>query len=129
MTGDKAGSDEKRIIIDLSCPKDESVNSGIPGDTYMGEEYRIRLPNTLALRARIKKLGRGAYLWSKDAARSYRQLRVDPGDYSLLGIKFLSKLFLDLSIPFGLRTGAKFMQNVSESVTDIDSNDGYFSLT
>ncbi len=52
--------------MDLSYPVGLSVNNGILCDKYLGEDYKLQLPNTLILRNRIRDQGQGCYLWSRD---------------------------------------------------------------
>ena len=40
----KQGSDERRFILDLSCPKRASVNDGICKDIYLGEPVNLTYP-------------------------------------------------------------------------------------
>ena len=34
----------------------------------------------------LKRLGRGALLYNIDISRTFRHVKVDPGDYNLLGL-------------------------------------------
>ena len=79
-------SGKPRVVLDLSFPAGSSVNSGIPKDTYLNEPFSLRLPGTDALQALIRIKGSGCHLFKKDLSRAYRQLRVDPHDYSYLEI-------------------------------------------
>ncbi len=119
MSREKANSTKRRIILDLSFPKGTSVNDGIPKESYLGQYFRLKLPSVLTLRDRLRDLGPGAFIWTKDAKRGYRQLRSDPLDYPLLGIHWKNLFFLDVAVPFGIRNGAKAMQQVSQAVVDI----------
>ncbi len=40
----KPDSIERRVIVDLSFPEGNSVNSGIHKDLYLGEDIRLRFP-------------------------------------------------------------------------------------
>ena len=39
-----AGSDKKRVIVDLSWPKVGSINSAVGENTYLGVDYMLTLP-------------------------------------------------------------------------------------
>ena len=39
MTQDKSSSDNRRVIIDLSWPKGQSVNSGVDSDRYLDVDF------------------------------------------------------------------------------------------
>ena len=125
MSRPKQGSDKRRIIVDLSCPQGTSVNDGIPADTYLGVPYKLKLPSVLDLRDAIVKHGEGCWLWKRDLQRGYRQLRICPLDYPLLGVVWKNQWFIDLAVPFGLRWGAKYMQNTTSAVTQILSVEGH----
>ena len=45
----------------------------------------------------------GCYLYSRDMARAYRQLRSDPLDWPLTGLTWNSKYYFDMSVPFVIR--------------------------
>ena len=76
---------------------------------------------------RLLHLGSGAYLYKTDLARGYRQLRVDPGDWPILGFQHGGNIYMDLCPPFGLRTSAMFMQRTSEAISHIHAIKGYHS--
>ena len=92
----RSRSSKPRVAVDLSHPQRISVNSGISKDTYLNESFSPRLPDTDALQIII--------LFKKDLSRVYRQLRVDPRDYSYLGFRHNGLLYFDIALPFGLRS-------------------------
>ena len=73
------------------------------------------------------ELGPGCYIYKTDLARGYRQLRVDPLDWPLLGFMHRGKVFLDVCPPFGLKTSAMCMQRTSEAICYIHGQRGYYS--
>lgn len=90
------------VVVDLSFPVGSSVNGGIPKDTYLGKPFTLRLPGIDAVVNIIYELGAGCWLFKKDLSRAYRQLRVDPRDYRLLGLQHHNNLYFDIAPPFGL---------------------------
>ena len=110
-------SGKPRVVIDLSFPRGSSVNDGIPRDSYLGEPFILRLPGTDALVDLIRHYGPGCLLYKKDLSRAYRQLRVDPRDYHLLGIRHNHQLYFDIAPPFGLRSAAMMCQRTTNAVT------------
>ncbi|MCP4256581.1 MAG: hypothetical protein GY774_03530, partial [Planctomycetes bacterium] len=128
MTGDKNEGKDRRIIMDLSYPPKASVNDGIPKDTYMGLDYKLQLPTIFHLRDAIRCLGKGTLLWSKDFSRAFRQLRVDPTDYPLLGLTHSNSYFFDLAPPFGVRMGSKCCHQVATAIVDIMRAGGFNCL-
>ena len=43
-TRNKPDSDNRRVILDLSWPRGESVNSGIEKNGYMGLDFKLTFP-------------------------------------------------------------------------------------
>ena len=110
MTRPKRGSAHRRVIMDLSWPKGGAVNDGVVTDLYVDGPTSFRLPTVEYMVARLLDLGPGAYMYKTDLARGYRQLRVDPGDWPLLGFRHKGAYYMDICPPFGLRTSALCMQ-------------------
>ena len=81
----KRCSEDGRIIVDLSFPVGNSVNSTIPKYSYLGKPTELKFPTVNALIAMIKRKGRGCTLFKRDLQRAYRQIPVDPGDVHHLG--------------------------------------------
>ncbi len=112
----KRDSDERRLILDLSFPRDRGINQAIDKDSYLGESARVTLPNVDTLVNFIKEIGRGCALYKRDLRRAYRQIPVDPGDIHLLGFKWRGKSYVDVKLPMGLRSAALICQRVTNAV-------------
>ena len=128
MTRPKKSSIDRRVIVDLSFPPEGSVNAGTPLETFLGEHYKLTLPTIDNIVALIKVAGPGSFLYNRDLARAYRQLRSDPGDWDLLGITWEGNIYIDLAIPFGLRWGAAACQRTTTAVTHMHKKLGFKSL-
>ena len=63
MTREKSGSDNRRVIMDLSWPKDCSVNAAINKNSYLNTEFALTFPTVDHVTQELKKLGRGAHLF------------------------------------------------------------------
>lgn len=87
MTGPKKDSSERRVIVDMSYPMGLSVNDGINNLSYFGRDISYTLPSLGVLISKLQMEGKAALFWKANLARAYRQLRVDPLDAPLLGIK------------------------------------------
>ena len=57
MTRDKPGSQNRRVIVDLSFPQDHSVNAGVDGNVYLKSEFLLTLPSIDHITDQIIKLG------------------------------------------------------------------------
>ena len=95
-----------RVIVDLSWPINNSVNSAIPDDRLDILCAKLKYPTIDNLVEKISILGPSAQLYKVDLQRAYRNLRVDPRDYPLLGLKWRDATYYDVGIPFGLKQGA-----------------------
>ena len=100
MMRHKPDSDRRRVIIDLSWPVGESVNAGIDKDTYLGSQFDLRFPSVDDITDELRKLGKGALLYKVDVSRAFRHVKIDPGDYDLLGLNW-NGVYLDTCLPFG----------------------------
>lgn len=100
-----------RLIFDLSSPLGYSVNDGInPGDCSL--QY-INLDDIVHM---VAKLGRGALLAKFDIESAYRNVPIHPTDRHLLGMKWRSKYYVDLALPFGLRSAPFIFNSIASSV-------------
>lgn len=128
LTRPKKESNKRRVIIDLSFPEGEGVNAGIIKNTYEGEVLTYTLPTVLNMCQGIAKAGRGALLWKCDLERAYRQLRIDPLAYPLLGIRHDGQYYIDICPSFGCRVSGGSQQRVSGAVAHIMHKKGYNTL-
>ena len=110
---------ERRFIVDLSFPPGKAVNEGIDKKTYMGETISWNLPGVDDLVGLIKFKGKGCGLFKRDLRRAYRQIPVDPGDIHLLGYHWRDQVYVDRTLPMGLRSAAYICQRVTNIVTYI----------
>ena len=124
MTREKVDSDKRRVIIDLSFPSGHSVNDGVISETYLGTPFLLTLPTIDDITSKIVKLGRGSLLYKIDVSRAFRHVKIDPRDYSLLGLK-LQDYFIDTCLPFGFRHGSAIFQRLSDAVRHFMSQKGF----
>ena len=64
-------------------------------------------------------------MYKIDISRAFRQMKVDPGDIDLLGIKFQNKYFLDQSIAFGFRHGSLIFHRCTDAIHYIMAQHGF----
>jgi len=118
---DKKDSDSKRIIHDLSWPKDgTSVNAQIQKNSFLGDSITLHYPGVDNLVDIIKRKGVGCAIFKRDIASAYRQiLRVDPGCIHKLGFTWNHKVYHDLTKPQGCRSAALSCQRFTEFIIHI----------
>ena len=126
MTRNKPNSDRPRVIIDLSWPLGASVNAGIDKDTYLGTPLALTFPTVDVITTELKRLGRGAHLYKIDVSRAFRHVRIDPGDYDLLGLHWRDA-YVDTYLPFGTRHGSQIFQRLRDAVRHIMHQRGFAS--
>lgn len=125
QTVPKRGSDKRRVVMDLSFPPDNSVNDGIPSNSYLDNDFKLFLPGIDRLREFIINKGQGCFVYKKDLKRAYRQLPVDPKDYKYLGFQWDGQFYFDLRCPFGLRSSALICQRTTKAVIYIFTQEGF----
>ena len=101
-----------RLIVDLSAPRDRSVNDGIPADLcslqYATVEHAAGL---------VQACGRGALMAKLDLKSAYRKIPVHPNDQMLLGIEWAGVTYIDKALPFGLRSAPKIFSAIADALT------------
>ena len=91
-----------RLIVDLSSPDGASVDDGI------GEEACSLSYVTVDDAAReVLRQGVGSLLGKVDIKSAYRVVPVHPDDRWLLGMQWEGALYIDKTLPFGLRSAPK----------------------
>ena len=105
----KPHTDEWKLIVDLSSPYDASVNNGIAWDIcslqYASVDEAVCL---------VMCLGPGIKLIKMDLSKALRMVPVHPDDHHLLGIQWQGVVYLDRSLPFGLRSAPKIFTAVAD---------------
>ena len=117
----------RRIIVDLSWPHGNSVNSYIPDNVFDDVEFTLRYPTVDHIVEQIASLGPTALLYKIDLKRAYRNLRSDPRDFSVLGLQWRDKCYIDISVPFGLKSGASACQMATQCVTHLMMSQGHWT--
>ena len=127
-TRPKKDSSECRVIVDLSFPIGNSVNDGIQKDNYLGLQAVLKFPKVDDFTFRIYTLGQGSMMFKIDLSRYFRQLPLDPGDYSLIGYIIDGKVYFDKVLPMGLRSAPYIAQRVTNAIAYIHCKLEFFLL-
>ncbi len=93
-----------RMIVDLSFPKNYSVNDFI-ADSEASVQYSS-VDDAIDI---IMQIGRGALLAKFDIKSAYRILPIHSEDRFLFGMRWKGKIFIDLCLAFGLRSACKIL--------------------
>ncbi len=106
----KGNTGKWRLIVDLSAPEGRSVNDAIRPEwcslSYCGVEDAAK---------EIKIQGQDSVLTKIDIKSAYRVVPVHPEDRWLLGMKWDGKLFVDTTLPFGLRSAPKIFTAIADA--------------
>ncbi|XP_053372607.1 uncharacterized protein LOC128546268 isoform X1 [Mercenaria mercenaria] len=121
----KANKVDRRVILDLSFPKDGSaVNDHISKDSYLGEEVLLVFPKIDDFVALIKSKGQGCLMYKLDLSRAYRQISICPSNYNLVAFSWKGHIFCDTVLSMGLRSAAQICQRVTNAFANMMWNFG-----
>ena len=99
--------DKWRLIVDLSHSTELSVNEGIPKHlcslSYITIDTAIR---------QILTFGLGTLLARINIKSAFRLLLVHPADCHLLAMQQNNQIYIDMCLPFGLRSAVKFFADL-----------------
>ena len=119
----------RRLIVDLSWLPGESVNSCIPDNMLDGDMGILKYPTIDHIVDAITDVGKDALLFKVDLKRAYRNLRTDPRDLSVLGLQWGNQRYVDLSVPFGLKSGASSCELVTSGISDLFATSGIWTCS
>ena len=114
MSRERIDSDNRRIIIDLSCPQQASINHFAVANQYLSTAYKLQYPTIDNITAKLRDLGSDALIYKNDLSRAFRQLHIDPHHYNLLCLKWKEGYYSDLFCPFGHRSGSMACTRLSD---------------
>ena len=107
----KKHSAEWRTIYHLSYPEGDSINDGIPKDPY-SLKY-VRVDDAIRI---VQGLGPGSYMAKTDLKSAFRLIPIHPDDWNLLGVYWNSRYYVDMYLPFGLRSAPYVFNQLSEAL-------------
>ena len=106
-----------RVIVDLSWPLGKGINSCINSNYHDNIEFTLKYPTIDYLIQQLSQLGPETLLVKVDLVRAFRNLRIDPYDYPMLGLKWDRGIYIDIGVPFELSTAAASCQLCTDLVT------------
>jgi len=112
----KSNTEERRVILDLSFPKDGTgINDFVSKDTYLDNKVELIFPRIDDFVALIKAKGPGCMMFKLDLRRAYRQISICPSSYNLVGFTWKRHIFFDTVLSMGLRSAAHICQRVTNA--------------
>ena len=100
-----------RLILDLSSPEGHSANDGIPKPPFSVQYVTVD-----SFIEGIMARGRGTLMAKFDVASAYRNVAVHPQDRPLLGMVWREKYYVDMALPFGLRSSPYIFTAIADLV-------------
>ena len=100
-----------RLIVDLSSPGGANVNDGIDPDEFT--LHYITLNQVIHV---VSKLGVRALMAKFDVEAAYCNLPEHPSHHVLLGMKGHDQFYLDMVLPFGLRSAPFIFNSIADMV-------------
>jgi hypothetical protein len=120
----KKHSFKLRTILHLSYPRDgscTSVNSQI-------KELECDLLWFGVVVQEIIRRGRGCLMAKFDIKDAFRLVRVKPGHQTMLGMKFMEWYFVELALPFGLKSAPALFEMFSTAIENFIRGEGVDSI-
>ncbi|KAF7338810.1 Integrase/recombinase xerD [Mycena sanguinolenta] len=106
----KKYSTKRRRIHHLSYPRGASLNDAIP------VEYgHLVYDAVLATIDRIRSAGQGCYLYKADLEAAFRHIAIHPSHTRFMGFEWKGRQYLDVFLPFGIRTGPRIYNYFAEA--------------
>ena len=112
----KKESSDRRVILDLSFPKGNSVNDYINKKEYLDEKVEIVFPKVDDFVQLIKAKGRGCLLYKCDLARAYRQIPICPSSFNYVAFCWKKHIYFDSVLTMGSRSAAYCCQLVTNAI-------------
>ena len=108
----KKHSDKFRLIFHLSHPKTgDSINSFIPK-----EDFSLQYTKIDTAIAALLTFGPGTYMAKSDIESAFRIFPINKEDWELLGMLWDEKYYVDMFLPFGLRSAPFKFNNLSLAI-------------
>jgi len=108
-----------RLIVDLSFPREHSINDGIPKD-LCSMSY-VTINDAID---RILSTGPGSLLAKIDIKNAFRLIPVHPADRHFLAMQWDNWIFIDTCLPFGLRSAPKLFNLMADMLAWILQEQG-----
>ena len=109
-----------RLIHDLSWPPGQSVN-----DYISSEDSSVQYISFDDIVQKVSTYGVGALMARLDISDAYKHILVRPEDWDVLGCTWITtdhnntpkvEFFVDLTLPFGLRSSAKLFSEMAHAL-------------
>ena len=107
----KKHSSHWHTFYHLSYPEGDSINDYIPKEPY-ALQY-VRVDDAIRI---LLSLGPGSYVAKTGLKSAFRLIPIHPDDWHLMGIYWQSQYYVDLYLPFGLRSAPFLFNQFSDAL-------------
>ena len=118
-------NDSRRVIVNLSYPEGQSVNSNIKSDSYDDYDFDLSYPTIDNIVDEIANVGKDVLLYKLDISRAFQNLRIDPRDYGVMGLQWHHNYYVDVSVAFGYKHGSAQMQRLGDTIRHVMTSQRY----
>ena len=108
-------SSDRRVILDLSFPKGNSVNDYINKKEYLDKKVEIVFTKIDDYVQLIRAKGRGCLLYKCDLASAYRQIPICPSAFNYVAFCWKKLIYFDSVLTMGSRSAAYCCQLVTNA--------------
>ena len=115
---------KRRVILNLSHPYGNSVNSHVDADNFDGSPFILKFPTVDDIAQDIVECTEDTFLFKVDVARAFRNLRVDPVDSLKFGISWRGAYYVHVGIAFGWMHGSSSFQILPDAIAYIMRKEG-----
>ena len=119
LTQDKANSETKRVIVDLSWPLGQSVNNQVASNNYVDRDFILTLPTIDNVTKSVRKFGQNCFIAKVDISRAFKHIPIS---------FVLEFLFYWKNLVFGFKQGSQIFQRCSDSIRYFMSKEKHYIL-
>ncbi len=101
-----------RLIVYLSSPRGHSDNDGIDPIACLMKYTSVDQADRI-----VQSVGKGALLSKLELKGAYRMVPIHTDDQPLLGVTWQGAIYVDATLPFGLRSAPKSFSVVPNGIT------------
>ena len=117
-------NDKRCVILNLSHPYRNSINSHVQADKFDGSTFILKFPTVDDIAQDIVECSVDTVLFKVDVARAFRNLRADPVDSLKFSIHWRGTYYIDVGIVFGWTHGSLSFQILSDAIAYITRKEG-----
>ena len=100
-----------RLLMDLSYPRGKSINDFISKDDFSVEFMGFDTTTDL-----VRRMGYHCLMFEIDIQHAFRVLPIRPSQWILMGSEWMGYYFIDIRLPFGLRSSPGIFNPFADTI-------------